>query len=298
MRRRRQRVRLDIVVGVAQIVGHEAHDGEEHHENHRQGEEILDDVIGPEGNRVFRGLFLGATAHLDPGGVVVAGGVEGPDMDDDQRRDDEGQQIVQREEAVQRRVVDRRAAQQPGLDRFADARDRAEKAGDHGRAPEGHLAPGQNVAHERRAHHAQIDQHADDPGHFARGLVAAVVEAAEDVDVDGKEEQRGAVRMQVTQHVAAVHVPHDVFDAGECQAGMRGVVHDQHDAGRNLQHKAECQHDAPDPPPVQVLGGRDHQCVIDQADDRQAAMQPALERGLGLVMVVGNSGHLRLLSPA
>jgi hypothetical protein len=195
-----------------------------------------------------------STAHFNTRGVVVAGGVEGPDVDRDQRRDHEGQQVVQAEEAVQRGVVDRRPAQKPGLDRLADAGDRAEQAGDHGGPPERHLAPGQHIAHEGRAHHAEVDDHADDPGHFARGLVAAVVEAAEDVQVDGKEEQRRAVGMQVAQHVAAVHVAHDMLDRGEGQVDMRGVVHRQDDAGDDLQRKAEGQDDAPDPHPVQVLG--------------------------------------------
>jgi hypothetical protein len=52
---------------------------------------------------------------------------------------------------------------------------------------------------------------------------------------------------------------------------MRGVVHHQHDAGDDLQRKAEGQDDAPDPHPVQVLGRGDHQGVIHQPDDGQAA---------------------------
>jgi hypothetical protein len=113
--------------------------------------------------------------------------------------DHEGQQVVQREEAVQRGVVHRRSAQQPGLDGVADEGDRAEQAGDHGRAPEGHLTPGQNVAHEGGAHHQEVDQHADDPRDLARGLVGAVVETAEDVHVDRDEEQRRAVLVHVAE---------------------------------------------------------------------------------------------------
>ena len=205
---------------------------------------------------------------------------------------------MQREEAVERRVIDCRAAQQPGLDRGSDAGDGAEQAGDDGRAPEGHLTPGQHIAHEGGAHHHQVDQHADDPSHLAGRLVAAVIKAAEDMDIDRKEEQRSAVRMQVAQHIAAIHVAHDMLDRRKGQIDMRRVMHHQHHAGRDLQRQAEGQHDAPDPPPVQVLGGGDHDGVVDQPDDRQAAVQPALGPGLGFVMVVGNSGHLALLSPA
>ena len=212
-------------------------------------------------------------------------------MHDDQRRDDKRQQIVQREEAVQRGVVHRGSAQQPGLDRFTHKRDCAKQAGDHGRTPEGHLTPRQNVAHEGSAHHHQVNQHTDDPRDLTRGFVRAVEQAAEDVDIDRNKEQRRAVHVQIAQHIAAIHVAHDVFDAGKGQIDMRGVVHHQNDTGDDLQRQAERQNDAPDPPPVQVLGGGDHEGVIKQADDGQAAVQPLFAICLRLVMIVGNSGH-------
>ncbi|MPL88445.1 hypothetical protein SDC9_34468 [bioreactor metagenome] len=297
MRGGRERVRLDVVVGVAEVVRHEADDGEEDGDDQGQREQVLDHEIRPEGQGVLLRVFLRGATHFDARRVVVAGGVEGPDMDDHQPGDDEGQQVVQREEAVQRRVVDGRPAQQPGLDRRPDARDRAEEAGDDGGAPERHLAPGQHVAHEGGAHHQQVDDHADDPRHFARGLVRAVVEAAEDVDVDGEEEQRGAVRVHVADRIAAVHVAHDVLDRGEGQRDVGGVVHHQHHAGADLQHQAEGEHDAPDPPPVQVLRRRDHDRVIDQRHDGQTLVQPLLDARLGLVMVVRNSSHVPVPLP-
>jgi hypothetical protein len=55
---------------------------------------------------------------------------------------------------------------------------------------------------------------------------------------------------------------------------MRRVVHHQDDAGDDLQHQAEGQHDAPDPHPVEVLGRRDHDRVVDQPDDGQPLVQP------------------------
>ena len=291
MRGRRQGVRLDIVVRVAQIVGHEAHDREEDRQDQRQREQVLDDEIGPEGQGVLFGLFLAGAAHLDARRVVVARRVEGPHMHDHQARDDEGQQVMQREEAVQRRVADRRSAQQPGLQRLSHAGDGAEQAGDHGRAPEGHLAPRQHISHEGGRHHQDVDQHADDPGDLARGLVAAVVEAAENVQIDRHEEQRRAAHVDIAQHMPAIHVAHDVLDAGEGHVDMRGIVHHQHDTGDDLQQQTEDQDDAPDPHPVQVLGRGDHQRVVEQPRDGQSTVQPILEARLGLVMVVRYSGH-------
>jgi hypothetical protein len=76
---------------------------------------------------------------------------------------------------------------------------------------------------------------------------------------------------------AAVHVAHDVLDRGEGHVDMRRVVHHQHDAGDDLHAPGRRSDDAPDPHPVQVLGRGDHQRVVDQADDRQALVQPLLE---------------------
>ena len=205
---------------------------------------------------------------------------------------------MQAEEAGERRVVDRRPAEQPGLDRIADHRDRAEQAGDDGGAPERHLPPGQHIAHERGAHHQDVDQHADDPGHLARRLVRAVVEAAEDVQIDREEEQRRAVGMHVAQRPAAVHVAHDVLDRAKAPRDAGVVVHHQDDAGHDLHHQAEEEHDAPDPHPVQVLGRGDHQGGVEQAQDRQPALDPLLGLGLRLVVVVGNAAHGSSPSPS
>ncbi len=292
VRGRRQRVRLDIVVGVAEVIRHEAHDGKEHQQDHDKREQVLDDEVGPERQRVLLGLGLRRAADFDARGVVVAGRVERPDMHHGQAQDQEGHQVVQREEAVQRRIVDGRSAQQPGLQPLADPRDRAEEAGDDGGTPERHLTPGQHVAHEGGAHHQQIDDDADDPRDLARGLVGAVVQIAEDVRIDRHEEQRCTVRVDVAQRPAAVHVAHDVLDARESVGDMGRIVHDQHDAGDDLQDQCERQDDAPDPHPVQVAGGRDHQRVVEQTQDRNTPVDPFLGRGLRFIVVVRNASHL------
>jgi hypothetical protein len=90
-------------------------------------------------------------------------------------------------------IVDREAAEQQLLDPVADQRDRGEEAGDDGRAPEAHLAPGQHIAHEARRHHQEVDDAAENPEQLARCLVGAVIQAAENMDVDRDEEERRAV---------------------------------------------------------------------------------------------------------
>ena len=198
---------------------------------------------------------------------------------------------MQREEAVQCRLTNSRRAQQPRLKRFTDERDRAEQAGDHGGAVERHLAPRQNVTHKAGAHHHQIDKHADDPCDFTWCFVRPVVKTAEDVCIDRHKEQRSAVHVEITDHMAAIYVTHNVFDAGKGHIDMRRVVHNKHDAGGNLQRQTEGQHDAPNPHPIQVLGCGDHQGAVDQANNWQAAFKPLCEARLRFVVVVGNTGH-------
>ena len=79
---------------------------------------------------------------------------------------------------------------------------------------------------------------------------------------------------------------------------MRHVVHHQHDPGGDLEHQGKGQDDPPDPHPVQVLGGGDHQGVIEQPDDGQAAVQPLFGAGCRLVMIVGDTGHQLASSPS
>ncbi|MOA32520.1 hypothetical protein D3C78_1537460 [compost metagenome] len=137
-------------------------------------------------------LLLAVLRDQDADRVVLTGGVQGPEVQHHAAGDDERQQVVQREEAVQRGVVDRRAAAQPDQDRLADDRNGADQVGDDLSAPEGHLAPGQDVAQEGGGDHQEEDDAADDPDHFARRLVGAVVEAAQHVQVDDDEEHRCA----------------------------------------------------------------------------------------------------------
>jgi hypothetical protein len=54
------------------------------------------------------------------------------------------------------------------------------------------------------------------------------------VDVNGDEEERGAVRMHVAQQPARVHVAHDLLDGIEGDRRVVGIVHRQHDAGNDL----------------------------------------------------------------
>src|SRR5690606_39326542 len=53
---------------------------------------------------------------------------------------------------------------------------------------------------------SQVDQHAQDPHQLARLLVAAVHQAAEHVDVDHDEEQRGPGAVHVPDQPAPLHV--------------------------------------------------------------------------------------------
>ena len=97
VRRRHHRVRLDVVVRLAEEVGREEDEAEIDEHEHAQPEHVLDGVVGRERDGVLRPL------DVDAERVVGLRGVQRHQMQEHQREDDERQQVVQREEAVQRR---------------------------------------------------------------------------------------------------------------------------------------------------------------------------------------------------
>ena len=103
-------------------------------------------------------------------------------MEEDHAEDHEGQQVMQAEKLAQGGIVHAEAAPEQRDDPVADDGEGAEQVGDDGRAPEGHLAPGQHVAHESGGHHQQEDDDTDHPQQLARRLAGVVVHAAPDVD--------------------------------------------------------------------------------------------------------------------
>jgi hypothetical protein len=268
----------NVVVRVAEIVGDVEHPiGEEDHEHH-DGEDVLDRGVGGEGHRVL------ARLDRDAGRVVLARNVQGPDVQGHHAGDHEGQEVVQGEEAVEGRVAHRVAAPEKLLDGLAHQRDGREQVGDHRGAPEAHLAPGKHVAHEGGGHHEDEDDHAEDVQNLAGRLVGPVVEVPEDVEVDGDEEHRRAVGVQVAQEPAIVHVAHDVLDGLERHGGVGRVVHGQEHAGDDLGDEHEGQDGAEGPEIGQVPRHREgHEGRVDEAGDRQAALEPLAEGALGNV---------------
>jgi hypothetical protein len=192
--------------------------------------------------------------------------------------------IVQGEEAVQGRVAHRVAAPEVADDGLADDRNRREEVRDHGGAPEAHLAPGKHVAHEGGGHHQDEDDHTENVENLTGRLVGAVVEVPEDVDVDGDEEHRRAVGVQVADQPAVVHVAHDVLDGLERHAGVRGVVHRQEHAGHDLGDEHEHQDGAEGPEIGQVPRNRERdEGRVNEACDGQTALEPLTEGALGNV---------------
>ncbi len=184
--------------------------GEDDQEDHDR-EAVLHRIIGVERNRVLLEAFR-ILAGLDPSRVVVARHVQRPDVKDDDTGDHEWQQIVQREEALERLVADGRAAHEPGLDAVANNRNGTDEASDHVCAVIGHLPPWQHITKEGRTHHEKEDDHTENPENLARGLVGAVIEAAEHVDVDREEEHRCAIGVDVADQPAIRHIAHDPLD--------------------------------------------------------------------------------------
>ena len=94
MRRCRKRVRLDIVIGVAQEVGQEEHRNGEDHQIDAQSETVFRGVIGVERNGVRFRFDLYARRVGRPRNVQRS------DVQDNDTGNYERQQIVEREETV------------------------------------------------------------------------------------------------------------------------------------------------------------------------------------------------------
>ncbi|ENN87930.1 hypothetical protein RHSP_49335 [Rhizobium freirei PRF 81] len=272
MGRRLQRVGRDVVVGVTKEVRQVEDEVGEDQQEDGNAKRILQRRVGREGHRI--GLQL----DLDAGRVRLARHMQRPDVQDHDTGDHEGQQVVQREEAVERRIVDGEAAEQEGLNPVADPWEGGEEAGDDGRPPEGHLAPGQNIAHEGGCHHQEVDDHAEDPEDFARRLVGTVVEAAGDVEIDCHEEEGRAVGMHVAQQPAMVDVADDLFDRVEGDRRIGRIMHGKHDAGQDLQDQHDGQHGAERVGIVQIARDRiGNETVIDHARQRKPRVDPFFE---------------------
>ncbi len=207
-----------------------------------------------ERHRVLRAF------HVDAERVVRPRDVQRGDVQEHHADQHEWQQIMQAEEAVERRVVHAEPAPQPGHDRLADQRDGGEQVGDDGSTPVRHLAPGQHVAHEGGRHHDEQQQDADDPQQFARILVGAIIQPAEDMDVDHDEEHRRAVLVHVAQQPAIVHVAHDALYAVEGEAGVGHIVHREEDARDDHDRQGDHRQRAEIPEIIEVL--RRRECAV------------------------------------
>ena len=140
---------------------------------------------------------------LDAVGVVRADLVQRHDVQEHQHHQHQrDRDHVEREEAVERGVRHHEVAADPLGQAVPTQRDGGEQRDDHLRAPVGHVAPGQQVAHERLGHQRHEDDHADEPQQLARAAVRAVEQAAEHVQVHHDEERRGAGGVQVADQPA------------------------------------------------------------------------------------------------
>ena len=57
--------------------------------------------------------------------------------------------------------------------------------------------------------------------------------------INCNEEQRRAIHVEIANHMAAIHVAHDVLNRGKGQIDMRGVMHHQNNACDNLHGQTE-----------------------------------------------------------
>ena len=265
---------------MAQIIRRKEHQHGEDDEIHHQPHAILRRVIRVEGKCVLR------TLGFDPKRVVRTRDVQRGDMQEDHAENHEGQQIMQAEEAVERRVIHAEAAPEQFHDEITHNREGAEQVRDDGGAPEGHLTPGQHIAHKGGRHHQQEDHDPQHPQQFTRRLVRTVIHAAEDVDIDHNEEHAGAVHVNIADQPAKIHIAHDAFDTVEGKARMRGVMHRQEDTRRDHDHQRDHGQRAEIPEIIEILRRREGSVfLLHHGEDRHALIYPAHHRILEFAIV-------------
>src|SRR5690606_7886370 len=221
------------------------HNGREDDQEARNAHDVVNRVIGVERDAVEREAtaVFGAVFDFDAVGVVGAYFVQRDQVshnqtDQDQRNGND----VKREEAVQGSVGDDIVTANPDGQFGPDKGDGSKQVNDDLCTPVGHLAPGQQVAHEGFGHQAKENGDAENPDQFAGLAVRAVKQATQHVQINHHEEHGCAGGVHVADEPAPRHFAHDVFKRVECQVAIGLVVHDQEDTGHDLndQHQ-QCQ---------------------------------------------------------
>ena len=90
--------------------------------------------------------------------------------------------------------------------------------------------------------------------------------------------------MHVTHQPAIIDIPHDFFNRVESQVGLRRVMHNQNDAGHNLNDKHDSKDSAKHVPIVKVFRRRKiEQAAFDKLHDGKPVIEPFTEGALGLI---------------
>ena len=233
-----------------------------------------------ERNALLVLLFLDVdTVRVVRAGFVQRQNVRSDQADQYQREGDH----VEGEEAVQGRIANDEVAADQDRQIVTDHRNGTEQVHDDLSAPVRHLPPREQVTEEGFTHQHQEDADAEQPGQLTRLAVRTVDQATEHVQIDHDEEGRGTGRVHVADQPATRDVAHDVFDRSEgdrhtggVQRSIRLVVHDQEDAGDDLDNQNKQGQRAEEIPEVEVLrcvvfgqvrlvGGGEREAVVDPA---------------------------------
>jgi len=137
-------------------------------------------------------VTLGTFLDLDTIWIVGTHLVQRNDVNKHQCHQHERQHEVECIETIQCGIGDNIVTTNPDGQVLTDHRDGREQIDDNLGSPIGHLSPGQQVAHESGRHHGHIDNHANDPQQLAGLTIRTVHESTEHVQINHREEHRGA----------------------------------------------------------------------------------------------------------
>ena len=287
MRRCREGICGDIVVGMPEGVRDEEDEDGDDGEEQRQSECILEGIIRMEWD------FISWSVCLYSEGVVGSEAVEGYHVQCDEGEDDEWQEVVESEEAVEGWVSDGESSPEPLDEGLAHPWDGGEEVCDDGCCPEAHLSPREDVSHEGGCHHCDEDGNADDPEEFPRFFVGSVIHSSKDVDIYDGEEEGCGIHVCVSDEPSVVYVAHDSLYGVESVVDVWGILHCEDDSGDHHDDEGDAGQGTEVPPIVEVSGGRIVDEVLAQeTEDGQPMLDPSkegvLEGGFGRFVMFGH----------
>ena len=173
--------------------------------------------------------------HIHAKRIVRADLEQRQQVEHDQPDNDKRQQEVNDEKALNRHIGHAITAEQPGAHILANKGNDGEEIGNHLRPTNRHVRVHNGIAHKGCAHHQHIDDEADPPHKLSRRFVRAIIEPAQNMEINHDEEEAGPHHVDFLHDVIAWHI---ILAFADRPIGIARIQrHGQKDACDNHNHQ-------------------------------------------------------------